>query len=663
MPDLWRTHYLNRNGDSAVSRGRSRIRWPGLEFFVAARLVGSRKKSYVSLVSAVSVWGLALGVASLVVIFAITSGFEEVFRDKLLGVYPHLVVIGKGGDLPDWEDVIDRLSGKPHMRSVSPATYDEMMASHRGRRAGSIVKGIESRSEYIANTVQPFLIKGTVQDLHIEPEVSLADGRLRVSRLPGGADYMAVLLPNGGLEWLPSFEESDELPRVRFYHAGSSPLHVEIAGILTDHEFTMHQRSTTLYMDVPEGPTELKLDGVAHVVDLGPGNHTLVVAKAGTQPLHCPNPRPEASGAPATLCVANRGLGPVEVELDTVLEVVAAGSVASMEEAEVVRPTVLLGEELARTVEARVGDEIRLVSPLFSVPGVSSGRRKGRTIADTFVVKGIIRLGFFEYDSKLALVDYSVPTRFQHQGNVARWVEVRVDDLFRSGERGVDMGRVLSDFSLLDIAQSYPVLDERYSTVASGMAGSGGASDPFENINTLLSAVKFSNLHGEMSLGFRDEHRIITWEEMNKPLFSSMKRQRIVLSLFFMIIIVVAAFNIVSSQIMIIKEKSPDIAILKAMGANRRQIRRIFLFQGMSVGLVGTAAGVLLAVLVCVLLDKVGFPLDPLVYFVSELPVNLQWPDVATAAVMSLAFIFVAVSVAARRAAERSPVEGLRELE
>jgi ABC-type lipoprotein release transport system permease subunit len=653
----------SRGSEPTVSRKRLSGRWPGLEFFIAARLVGSRKKSYVSLVSAVSVWGLALGVASLVVIFAITSGFEEVFRDKLLGVYPHLVVIGKGGDLPDWEEVRTRLTGKEGLTSVSPATYDEMMASHRGRRAGSIVKGIESTSRAIIETVEPFVVDGTPADLHIEPEVALAGGILRVSRLPGGADFMAALLPDGSVEWFASFEEEDDVPRVRLYLAGQSSVDVEVSGILTDHEFTLEPGAMTMYLDVPEGATAVTLDGLERLLEVGPGNHTFVVVDSSSPLLHCPNPRPEASGRPATLCVANATRQVIKVELPSSTDEVAPGTATSLEEAMTVKPTVLLGEELARTIEAEIGDEIRLVSPLFSVPGVSTGRRKGRTIADTFIVKGIIRLGFFEYDSKLALVDYSVARRFLHQGDVARWVEVRVDDLFLSNQRGVEMGRILSDFSLLDVAESYPVLDERYNTIASGLSAAATAPAAIENVSLVISAVKFSNLRGEMALGYRDDHRIITWEEMNKPLFSSMKRQRIVLSLFFMIIIVVAAFNIVSSQVMIINEKSPDIAILKAMGAGRQQVRRIFLLQGMSIGVVGTLGGILIASLVCVLLDKVGFPLDPEVYFVSQLPVNLQWTDIVTAAVMSLVFIFVAVSVAARRAAEKSPVEGLRELE
>jgi len=303
------------------------------------------------------------------------------------------------------------------------------------------------------------------------------------------------------------------------------------------------------------------------------------------------------------------------------------------------------------------------VSPLFSIPGISTGRREGRTIADTFVVRGTLALGFYEYDSKLAVVDFNAARRFLHQGDLARWVEVRVDDLFASETLRVDIGRYLSRFSLLDVQERFPALVEKYARSVASLEEPRGPGVLFANVSGVLSDVKFANLSGEMAFGLKQDHRVITWEEMNRPLFSSMKRQRIVLTLFFLIIIVVAAFNVVSSQMMIVREKSSDIAILKAMGATSRQIGRVFLLQGLGMGLLGTLAGLGLAAGLCVLLDQVGFPLDPMVYFVSKLPIKLRLADALLACAMSLVAIYVAVSVAARRAAERDPVEGLRELE
>ena len=642
-----------------------KTRFSGLEWFVARRLVGARKKSYVSLVSAVSMWGLALGVASLVVIFSITSGFEDVFREKILGVYPHLVVIGKGGDLPDWRRVIERLEERPHLRYATPGTYDEMMASHRGRRGGSIVKGIDSGAGDVVQAFSPFVEEGTVNDLGVDPQATLDKGILTLEELPGGSFFLAVARPDGSLQVETSYEEEESVPKVRLLAITSETIAAEIAGILLDYEFDLNPGELSVFMEVPEGEVPVTINGRHNWTEPGDGNRTIVLTdhKGDFSMFECPTPQPSTSQAPAKICVVNLSGSELTVNLPSGSHRLADLQMRSFEEDNVRRPGVLLGTELASKLEARVGDEIRLVSPLFSIPGVTSSRRRGRTIADTFIVKGTVSIGFYEYDSKLALIDYDAARRFLHQGDVARWVEVRVDDLFQSEQRGIEIGRFLSDFSLLDIQAYFPILVDKYEAAASSLDPPQDHAHFIANSNRMLGLVKFSNLAGEFSFGFEDQYRIITWEEMNRPLFSSMKRQRIVLSLFFLIIIVVAAFNIVTSQIMIVKEKTSDIAILKAMGTTNRQVKRIFLLQGLTAGILGTVLGVVVATVICLFLDRVGFPLDPKVYFVSKLPVNLRLADVGLASALSLISIYIAVSVAAQRAADKSPVEGFRELE
>ena len=642
--------------------------WLVLERFLARRMLGSRKRSYVSLVSTVSTLGLALGVASLVVIFSVTAGFEEVFREKILGVYPHLVVIGKGGDVPKWKKVVERLEGQPHIDSVSPATYDEMMASRRGRRAGCIVKGIDAAAPEMAAVLQPFIGDDRLDQLHLEPKWELTGDTLRVSGLPGGAYYIAVLAPGDEVRVISAYEEEGEMPRVRILSARRQPTDITIGGILMDIERVLAPAGLTEFVEVPEGETELTVDGELHVVQFGTANHTVVVADHGdrTTLFKCREAQPGSGSDPARVCVVNLLDRPVSLALspeDQAGISVPPRLATVLEESRVVRPKVILGTELARTIEASPGDEVRLVSPLFSVQGIADGRRPGRTIADTFIVAGTVSLGFHEYDSKLALLDYSAARRFLHQGDTARWVEVRVDDIFAAEQRGVEIGRFLSDFSLLDVQAQFGRLVDKYETAAATLEPSGSAAGVARNSNDFLGKVKFSNIDGELSLGFEDNYRIISWEEMNEPLFTSMKRQKIVLSLFFLIIIVVAAFNVVTSQSMIVKEKSSDIAILKAVGATDRQVRRIVLLQGMSVGVLGTAAGLVVAAAGCILLDKVGFPLDPEVYFVSKLPVHLRIRDMGLSAALALVAIYLAVSVAARKAARKSPVEGFRELD
>ena len=634
-----------------------------LEWFVARRLLGGHKRSYVALVSSVSMWGLAVGVASLIVIFSVTSGFEEVFREKILGVYPHLVVIGKGGDLPDWRHVRASLLDADHLTSVAAATYDEMMASRKGRRGGCIVKGVESSVPAIASTIEPFLVDGDVGSLSGEPTFKLSGDHLIVPPVPGGSSYLLVVPRSGQLIVEQNIAEEETFPRLRILTGADGPLSVVFQGLLSEVDFTLAPGSVTSFLDLPDEEGTVLLQGEPFSIKNAEGNVTAVV-DAGPEPRLrlCPSPPPASSAAAANICVVNLRDRPLNLETPDETVVLAEAEKRTLVVTSTTRPGVLLGRELAKRIEAEVGDDVRLVSPLYAVPGMGHSRRSDRTIADSFKVVGLLSLGFYEYDSKLAIIDFAAAQRFLHQGDTARWVEVRVDDLFESDARGTQLGRYLAHFSLLDIQDRFPALEAKFAA-ASELPTPAGPEQWFGNVESVLRSVKFSNLSGEMALGYRDDYRIITWQEMNKPLFTSMKRQRIVLSLFFLIIIVVAAFNIVSSQIMIVREKQGDIAILKAMGASARQIQRIFLLQGMRVGLLGTALGLVLAFVVCGLLLFVGFPLDPQVYFVSKLPVHLRVTDVVLASGLSLVAIYVAVLVAARAAAGKSPVEGLRELE
>ncbi len=643
---------------SPKARGSAKLEW-----FVARRLLGGHKRSYVALVSSVSMWGLAVGVASLIVIFSVTSGFEEVFREKILGVYPHLVVIGKGGDLPDWRHVRTSLQDAEHLTSVAAATYDEMMASRKGRRGGCIVKGVESDQPAIADTIAPFLVEGDLAGLHVEPSFELVDDRLVVPELPGGSSYVLVVPRTGPLLVEQNIAEEETFARVRILAAADSPLSVTFQGLLSDFDFTLAPGSVTSFIDLPDEVGTLLLEMEPFAIKQATGNVTAII-DAAPEPrlLLCQSPSPASSAAPAVICVANLRAEPILLQTPDETTTLGARTVSPHEVVHTTHPGVLLGGELAARIEAEVGDEVRLVSPLYAVPGMGHSRRSERTIADSFTVVGLLSLGFYEYDSKLAIIDFGAAQRFFHQGDTARWVEVRVDDLFASEAQGTQLGRYLADFTLLDIQDQFPALEEKF-TAAVELPVPTGPVQWFRNAESVLRSVKFSNLSGEMALGYRDDYRIITWQEMNKPLFTSMKRQRIVLSLFFLIIIVVAAFNIVSSQIMIVREKQGDIAILKAMGASGRQIQRIFLLQGMRVGVLGTGLGLLLAFVICGLLLFVGFPLDPQVYFVSKLPVHLRATDVMIASGLSLVAIYVAVLVAARTAAAKSPVEGLRELE
>ena len=163
--------------------------------------------------------------------------------------------------------------------------------------------------------------------------------------------------------------------------------------------------------------------------------------------------------------------------------------------------------------------------------------------------------------------------------------------------------------------------------------------------------------------------RVYDWQQANSSFFNALQVERNVMFLILTLIIVVAAFNIISSMIMLVKDKGRDIAILRTMGATRGMVLRIFFLTGASIGIVGTLAGFGLGVLFCDNIESIrqglqaltGTPLfSPEVYFLSRLPAIIDWREVSQVLGMGLALSFFATIYPAWRAARLDPVEALR---
>jgi lipoprotein-releasing system permease protein len=151
------------------------------------------------------------------------------------------------------------------------------------------------------------------------------------------------------------------------------------------------------------------------------------------------------------------------------------------------------------------------------------------------------------------------------------------------------------------------------------------------------------------------------WMQMNHNLFSALKLEKTVMFIILALIVLVAAFNIASTLIMMVMGKTKDIAILKAMGAPDSSIRKIFIFNGMIIGSVGTTLGVCLGFIMCELLEKYKFiELPGDVYYISTLPVRLNPMDVLIIAAAALIICIVATLYPARQASKLNPVEAIR---
>ena len=181
-------------------------------------------------------------------------------------------------------------------------------------------------------------------------------------------------------------------------------------------------------------------------------------------------------------------------------------------------------------------------------------------------------------------------------------------------------------------------------------------------------AIKLNNLEKAGSvkeeiqrlLGY--SYRVSTWMELNANFFAALKLEKITMFIMLCLIILVAAFNIISTLIVMVVQKTKDIGILKAIGMSRSQVRRIFTYEGLAIGFVGIGLGIGLGWLLCFLLARYQFvklPAD--VYYLDHLPVYLSlWPDVTFIIIAALLITIFSTIYPALRAGRLNPVEALR---
>ena len=163
--------------------------------------------------------------------------------------------------------------------------------------------------------------------------------------------------------------------------------------------------------------------------------------------------------------------------------------------------------------------------------------------------------------------------------------------------------------------------------------------------------------------------RVVDWTQSNNSFFAAVQVEQNVMFLILTLIILVAAFNVISSLIMMVKDKTRDIAVLRTLGAGRGAVMRIFLMCGASVGVTGTLVGTLLGVLFCLNIESIQHMVEtvtgtqvfnPEVYYLTHLPARLDWHEVVQVIVMALVLSLLATLYPSWRAARTDPVEALR---
>ena len=200
---------------------------------------------------------------------------------------------------------------------------------------------------------------------------------------------------------------------------------------------------------------------------------------------------------------------------------------------------------------------------------------------------------------------------------------------------------------------AYTTLDDAMDFVAKD--GATGIELKTENVDRAVEIA--ARVQTELGSGFD----VLDWKELNRSLFYALKLEKIAMFVVLTFIILVASFSIIAMLIMIVIEKGREIAVLKSLGATDGGVMRTFIFQGTVIGTVGATIGLAGGLVICFLLEKVGFPLDPDVYYISTLPIDINIEEIVSVVVCAILISILATIYPSIQAARLKPVDGLRD--
>jgi len=407
------------------------------ELFIGLRyLKAKRKSTFISLITLISVAGVALGVMALIIVLAVMTGFEEDLKDKILGTNAHIVVLNRTGAMNDYQDLLKKMEGIDGVVAATPFIYNQVMLSTGRNVSGVVLRGIDVQSDARVTNLHKSMVEGNLNSLD------------------------------------------------------------------------------------------------------------------------------DKSG-------------------------------------------LVIGKELAKNLGLLLGDTVDVISPMGNITPLGMMPKLNR-----FRITGIFNTGMFEYDSTLAYVSLSQAQQFLGLGDVVTGVQLKVRDVYKTGE----LVTVLSK----ELGHSYQVRD---------------------------------------------------WMQMNKNILFALKTEKSVMFIILTLIVLVAAFGIASTLFMVVMEKTRDIAILKSMGATSRSIMRIFVFEGVIIGVFGTAIGVLSGLLVALNLEPIvslvqkltGFELfSKDIYYLDHFPSQVIPSDVVLISITAVLISFAATLYPSWAASRMSPAEALR---
>ena len=276
---------------------------------------------------------------------------------------------------------------------------------------------------------------------------------------------------------------------------------------------------------------------------------------------------------------------------------IKGGSLFSLDEKNEGLPSIIIGSELANQIGVGPGSTIRLITPEGRLTPL--GRRPNER---DFRVTALFNSGMYDYDMNLVFISLGEAQDFLGIHNKINNIEIRIKDPYKSD----------------------------------------------------IISKKVKNILGR-------DYFVQDWKSANRTLLEALELEKIAMFIILTMIVLVGALNIISTLVMIVMEKTRDVAILRAMGTTKKSIMSVFIFQGLFVGFVGTLAGLFSGLGICYLLSKYKIiELPPDIYYMTTLPVRVEISDVLLVVFASLVISFLATIYPSWHASRLNPVEALR---
>ncbi|MBR4986188.1 MAG: ABC transporter permease [Proteobacteria bacterium] len=574
------------------------------EDFVGLRyLMAKRDRNMLSVITLISVSGVAVGVMALIVVLSVMGGFEADFREKIIGSKSHVVVSASEGYLDDYEAIREIVRTVPNVEGVNAFVEAEVMLNSPTNLQVAILRGVDYREITTTTKLGEYMEEGRLEYLEdpdalpsittvgsVERRGSLVlhsdteDGGLSKEKADklekAGARASIAFAGNKHGEWLAKGGEIEISAIARGdAPAGNAPAVVEDL-VVPELE---HAPDAPDLEDAPDAPAIadealLRLIGEDHWVD---GSAPRRQPGALDEPVYDRVPN-------ADIVVPNKRSRQMKAIPGLTADDVGVRRVGA----------IVLGRELKQNLTMYLGAELNVMSPSGDV-GPTGGLPKSRP----FKLVGSYYSGMFDFDAKMGYISLQDAQALLGIGDRVSGIDVRCTRLEDSLKVRDELRRRLAD---------YP------------------------NV------------------------RVDDWRTLNASLFSAIMLEKVAMFVILTSIILVASFNILCLLIMMVIEKAREIAIFKAMGATDGSIVRMFVVQGGVIGGLGTVIGLILGLGLCALITSLGLKMPGDVHYITQIPVTVVPEEVVLICVASIGISLLATVLPSRMAVKLDPVEGLR---